>query len=363
MESITLNGTTWLHVASLAEASKITYHSFGFNPVTWGMSIAFWSTAIWLVIDLVWQLHATFRRWGGMYYWTVLCTSIGIGIHATMLLVKAYCELSTAEGFAATIILKVGEIMGQTGFSLVLYSRLSLVMRSSNPNHLRWILLAIIIGSSAVIIPLLVFNLGAKMPGAVGKVWFARNMTAERVLLIYFTLQELVLSSLYTWTTAKLVRSTALRKQPAKTRRNLLLFMVFAQVFTFCADLSMLGLLFAQLLYKGVLHPFFYGVKLKIEFMALNQLQSLVQPEARLFTLTGDPNLPSDVHQAGCHPSLEQGLGAIGKELANGDHVEPQRCSPRGIGTRTSGVHVSCIETETESIENLERQYLGRHGQ
>jgi hypothetical protein len=369
METIELDGSTWWRVAPLSSMTKIKYGQFAFNPVIWGMSISLWTIAVWLAIDLIFQLHVTFRRWGGMYYWTVLCTSIGIGIHAGMLIVKAFNHLTKGEEIAVTIILKIGDIMNQTGFSLVLYSRLNLVLRTStNPRYLRWILMFILVGSFLVNTPLLIFNIGVKVALPNGKEWFARNMIAERVLVLWFTIQEVALSTLYTWTTASLIKSTRLKHQSAKTRRNLLLFMIAAQLTTFLADVSMVVLIFTSLSYKMYLHPFFFGIKLKVEFMALNQLQSLVQPNVNLFTFTGEPSDPLPHAQ----PELGHGVQDAAKSSGNLMEKGTSSLSDRPPATlspvsgavrlsRTSGVQVSCVES-TSNVSDLERQYLGRHG-
>jgi hypothetical protein len=380
IQEIQLNGETWWRVAPLSAVTNIKqFGAFGFNPVIWGMSISLWTIAIWMAIDLIFQLHVTFRRWGGMYYWTVLCTSIGIGVHASMLIVKSFTVLSKSEGIGTTVVLKIGDIMNQTGFSLILYSRLNLVMRTADPRYLKFILIAIIAGSFLVNTPLLIFNFAAEASGSVTGEWLARTLIAERVLILYFTVQEAALSTLYTWTTAGLIKGTRLKQQSPKTRRNLLLFMIFAQTTTFLADVSMAGLLFADLHYKGILHPFFFGIKLKIEFMALNQLQSLVQPNVNLFTFSGEPNPampPVEEPQSVNGIVLEHGGEQCGgqKEQIGGSTCFAHESGKATASTPGSGgldacatplpmrLQVSCVESSADgSITDLERQYLGKY--
>lgn len=369
MESTEFNGSTWWRVAPLREVIKLRCGPVAFNPIIWGTSIALWSVAIWLAIDLVFQLHITFRRRSGFYYWAVLCTSVGVGLHASMLLLKRFTNFSMAGEMAVTAVLKTGDIMNQTGFSLVLYSRLGLVMRSADPRYLRLLLFAICAGSFFVNTPQLVFNFGTKIPAPQNEVWIARKMIAERIVGVYFTIQEFVLSTMFTCATADFIKTDGcLMHQSSKTCRNLLLFMIAAQATTFLADAALVALLFANLYFKIILHPFLFGVKLKFELAALNQLQNFVQPEVRLVTLTNASHDDSSPHPfgprglngaSGSDHDVEKALSDVESALTETSSNWPQVCVP----SRTHAVQVNCIEDADDiSFSHLERQYLGRSG-
>jgi hypothetical protein len=72
----------------------------------------------------------------------------------------------------------------------------------------------------------------------------------------------------------------------------LFIALLFAQIFTFLADIAMVVLDFVDMFtLKAALHPFIYAIKLKIEFIVLNQLTCLVQPNSDFFVYLGDPTL------------------------------------------------------------------------
>jgi hypothetical protein len=377
IDKLFVDGQTYWRVSSIHEPSK-PYERLLFVPVLWGMYIAFFSVALWLALDLIFQVHITFRRWSGMYYWTVLGTSIGVGLHATMLTVKMFTVQNVAENIGTTILTKMGDIFTQTGFSLVLYSRLNLVMRAQQA-YLKYILILILVSSLAVHTSTTTLTIGMntrKKPE-----WFKHALFAEQFLIVWYTLLEFSLSTLYTYNTAQMTKDSAvlLKHQSKKTRQNLLRFMVFAQVVTSSFDITLVVLLMMRLKYKQIFMPFFYGIKLKVEFMALNQLQSLVQPNVNMFVFTGDssPNqprqpverhrdielaglenlVPADEEHGSQHPQLESTKNdaamPASEVMATGNGAASR------VG-RASVVQISHVSS-TGSITELERQYLGRN--
>jgi hypothetical protein len=356
-----------------------------FNPSTWALSIALYSIALWLAIDLIFQIHITFKRFGGWYYWTVLATSIGVGLHASLLTVKSFTVLTIAEDIGTTILVKMGDILTQTGFSLVLYSRLNLVMRSHK--YLKRILTIIIVSSFLVHVPTVVFTIGVNTR-TLG--WLNRAQVAEKVVVIWFTIQEQALSTIYTYCTARLLKNSPamlsrspspLRHQTKKSHRNLLVFMIFTQFVTFTFDMTLVLLIMLKWRFKGIFMPILYGIKLKVEFLALNQLQILVQPKEPMFVFTNDMGPADKLPQGEIEVGLE-GVGVTNQSSADGCKSLCPHCgstsnnsiwkdselniaseqNPTRIGQRMLQppmVQTSQVSS-TGSVSKLERQYLGR---
>jgi hypothetical protein len=385
-ERLQLDGYSWWRVTPIDQFPH-RYSKLTFNPLMYGFSISMWAIAMWMALDLLFQIHVTFRRFGGLYYWTVLCTTIGVGLHATMLTVKGFATLSFPEEIGTTVLIKAGDVLTQTGFSLVLYSRLNLVMRIQHQRYLKWILGFILIGSFCVHTPVIVFTFGVNTNPVF---WFKHAARGEKILGVYFLLQEFVLQTIYTYTTARMLQDRSLamsgshlKHQSAKTRRNLLLFMVLAQFVTLGTDITLVSFTYLELLIKNFLHPFFYGFKLKVEFMALNQLQSLVQPNVRMFTFTGDQNPPNQPHR---HAAKAGDLEQAGNQFL-ADEKDPLCCahcplspapsdlespfskedsaksdSSPGPSSPPANVQVSFTGTSTnQSFTEMERKYLGKY--
>lgn len=390
IDKLIVDGYTYWKITPIEEIPQ-AYAKLVFNPGIYGMSIALFSIAIWLALDLIFQVFVTFRRWGGIYFWTVLITSIGVGIHACSLVVKMYTPLTITEDIGTTVLVKAGDVLTQTGFSLVLFSRLNLVMRTQKQAYLKWILVLILVSSFLVHTPTIIFTLGINTRHMF---WFQHARVAEKFVVIWYTLLELSLSAIYTYNTARLSKDSAvlhahgaMKNQSRKTRHYLLLFMVFAQVVTFTFDMTLVVLTCLELMYKAMLMPFCYGVKLKIEFMALNQLQSLVQPNVNMFQFTGEQNVPAqaphnanlalDVEAAGALNEVLSDKGCESKDCESPLHKVESPESPaspdsdRTLAPEASAGQASRVQLQrpmvqisqvssTGSISELERQYLGR---
>jgi hypothetical protein len=390
IDNVVIEGYTYWRITPIKEVPQ-TYTKLVFNPSLWGMAIALLSIALWLSVDLIFQVHVTFRRWGGMYYWTVLGTSIGVGLHATSVAIKAFTVLTIAQDIGTTVLAKTGDILTQTGFSLVLYSRLKLIKCARTRLYLKWILITILASSFLVHTPAIIFTfaLNTRIPG-----WYGHTQVAEKFVILWFTIQEFALSTIYTYSTARLIKDlpgmsscNALQHQAKKTRRNLLLFMVFAQIITFTFDMTLVMMIMLEPVYKAVFMPAFYGIKLKVEFMALNQLQRLVQPQARTleFMVELDPeNQGQQVESRdgetlglaiakGTASDIEKGLlcpqcGSLSNDATCPASKDFGLVLKPDDNNTLNDSNIPQISTtpishasSTKSISDLERRYLGRH--
>lgn len=242
---------------------------------------------IWYnAIELVILCFVTFKRYRGCYFWSLLLSSASLIPHTMGYLFYLY-PLGISHYAAVTLILFPWCVM-VTGQSLVLWSRLHLVLQCHK--ILRGVLIMIIV--DAIIFHTPVFVLMYGMISSRTSSFDRGYDIMERVQLVGFCVQELVLSGLYVWETAKM-----LRLRPAKKHRQILIQLLVINVFILILDLAVVATEYAgyyavQVMFK----PVAYSVKLKLEYAILGKLVEIVRggdrssdpPSCARETLHGD---------------------------------------------------------------------------
>lgn len=247
---------TFRHVGPLA-----------WNPTAFCIIAAFCSAALWMVIELFVQVFFTFKRHKGLYFWSIVITTWGIALQITGYLLKEFSH--SAPKVLVTIICKVGWVSNVTGFSVVLYSRLHLVVR--NPKVLNLVLAMIITDAILFHTPVVVFEFG--LISSLHDTYVYPMEIMERIQQTGFTIQETVISSLYIAHTARFFKGD----YTVQTRKVIaLLIAVQSLVIGLDAGLTTFDYMNMFTL-KCTIHPFVYSVKLKLEFVVLNQLLNLVK--------------------------------------------------------------------------------------
>lgn len=102
---------------------------------------AFTAIAWYNVIDLNVLIWLTFKRRRGLYFYSLLASSWGIMIYALAFLMKFFQVWK--NNYVSVTFITIGWYAMVTGQSLVLYSRLHLVIRDKS--KIRWVLYMIII--------------------------------------------------------------------------------------------------------------------------------------------------------------------------------------------------------------------------
>jgi len=226
-----------------------------------------------------------------------------------------------------------------TGFSLVLYSRLHLIL--PNPKVLR-ILLFFILGTAFIIHPPII--VATFMSGKTGQ----RIHNIASYFKGIFSVQEIVLSSLYIYLFVQFVRERGSEQsQEIKTTFRLL---IAAQVIIIVLDVIISALLYFEFyLARKIVFTFIYAVKLKIEFLVLNCLVSFAQKSRgrqQTFDLESPLSFGSMSHGNYTDP--------IGPDL-----VMVRSGESRG---RNMQLQASTFFGRRNSTEEIERRYLGRFG-
>lgn len=337
---------------------------------------SFCAVAYWMSIELLVIVYATFKRRTGLHFWSIIITTIGIILQTTGYLLIEFAP--NCPHILKIIIAKIGWVSNVTGFSIVLWSRLHLVV--NNPRILKAVLAMILINCVCLHTPIIVLDFG--LASKHRDKFYPPMEIMERVQQIIFTLQETIISGLYIYHTARFLSSG----YTYRTRKVIgLLFGVQALVIAFDAGLTAFDYNNMFTL-KYTLHPFVYALKLKLEFIVLNQLLTIVKkglaPGLQI-GLVGD----SDSFSAGSH-NEHASIPNPHKFITKSELVLHQTKSlSEGSTSSTSMVDSITVApaaalailneeedlmniigrpdeylTKTESaISDVERQYLGRY--
>ncbi|PHH92697.1 hypothetical protein CDD83_5934 [Cordyceps sp. RAO-2017] len=237
---------------------------------SWTTIIVFVSIALYNVLELNFLIASTFKKYRGLYFWSLMVSTWGVAFNAVGYLMRTL-RTDPSGYFHSTIIL-IGWCTMVTGQSLVMYSRLHFVLH--NAMILRCVLVMIITNSVWLGVPVIVLVYGTNSDNP--EPFRAPYSIFEKLQLSVFSFQEMIISGLYiveTTKTLKLQRSIA-----PLGARNVLGHLLVVNFFLVLLDASILGLEFSnhydiQTAWK----PLVYSVKLKVEFSVLNRLVEFSQ--------------------------------------------------------------------------------------
>ncbi|KAL1968841.1 hypothetical protein VTN77DRAFT_1202 [Rasamsonia byssochlamydoides] len=240
------------------------------NQTIWSLIAVFTAVPLWMTIELTVWVFYTFRRYSGLYFWSVLITTWGVTLHALGFVLKD-C-VPQCNWIISTIIAEVGWVGMVTGFSVVLYSRLHLISFVMRNRHVLRIALAMIITDAFLFyVPTVVFQFGLSDPQAHAK-YVPYMGPMERVQVLGFSIQEIILSALYIYGTMQMV------KESFNARiRTTIVFLILIQVVVILCDVVVIALDYAQYFtLKAVIHSFVYAFKLQLEFVILNEFREVI---------------------------------------------------------------------------------------
>ncbi|KAI8630701.1 hypothetical protein F5Y19DRAFT_473816 [Xylariaceae sp. FL1651] len=235
----------------------------------------FASIAIYNSMELFILTYMAFKRRRGLYFWSLTVATAGTAIYSISWILNGYGAVKIRV-IPIVMALASWNCM-VTGESLVLYSRLHLLY--THQSNLRLVLAMIITTAILIYIPGWVIVIGANIPGSDSFNFLLAYSVFERIQIMVFFIQEMVLSVLYLiscyrfWTAENLRKSTKVR--------GMVIHLMIVNLFVIAADSSLIyfewaGDYLIQTSYKG----FVYSMKLKIELSILTKLTELVK-EAR----------------------------------------------------------------------------------
>ena len=252
--------------------------------------IVFCAVAWYNALELVILIFLTFNRYSGLYFWAMLLSGVvGVIPHELGFLLEFF-DIGPI-GLAVTLA-TIGWYFLVPGQSLVLYSRLHLVVQS--PTVLRRVLWLIITSIILMLIPTTILTYSAVYLGTV-KAFKAYNFM-ERMQLAWFCAQEILIASIYIFETVNLLR---LRPEKELHRNKIMYELIAINLIMILMDIALLvleyvGLYMLQTTLKGAV----YSVKLKLEFGVLGKLVSLVHTGRSDHTTSDYDEFPNFVNPA-----------------------------------------------------------------
>ena len=231
-----------------------------------------------------------------------------------------------------------------TGQSVVLYSRLHLVLR--NPKVLRAVLWMIVVDAVVFHVSTTVVLFGSSYgddQNGFNGAW----TVIEKVQMTAFCIQEFIISGVYVYETAKVLKIVS----GGHTRRTMWeLFII--NVLIIVLDIALLVVEYLNLrVYEQSFKGVVYSIKLKLEFAILGKLVDIVRHGDRALSnaigdtaeFVGDFRSPSDVTRVESNPCREGSRHFWMKEIdeASSEHVES---TEKRNGTMLNGGHDHILE-------------------
>lgn len=219
-------------------------------------------------IELIVLVFVTFSQYRGLYFWSLLCSAtLGVIPYSLGFLLKFF-QLTSARWLSVTF-LTFGWYFMVTGQSIVLYSRLHLVLRNSRV--LQRVLCMIIVNAIVLHIPTTVVTYGSNFDGG-NKAFIQGYNVMEKIQMTGFCLQEFIISSLYIFETVKM-----LRMDPERGSRKIMYQLLSINFLIILMDLGLLVVEYLNFyVIETTLKGAVYSVKLKLEFAVLGKLVHLV---------------------------------------------------------------------------------------
>lgn len=227
--------------------------------------VVFAAIAWYNAIELIILCFACFKRRRGIYFWSLLVSSGSI-----IPLCIGYLLLLLPTGvspYACTTLILFGWVFMVTGQSVVLWSRLHLVLQSTS--ILSGVLRMIIIDALIFHIPIIVLMYGTvTVPGGA---WSRGYSVMEHVQLVGFCVQEFTISGIYVWRTLHVLRLGP-QGRPSAILYQLLAISILILILDIAVvAIEYLGYYAVQVMFK----PVAYSVKLKLEYAILGKLVSI----------------------------------------------------------------------------------------
>ena len=137
----------------------VTVGALSEDPLDYCILAAGTAVAWVYAIELNLTIFSTFKRKGGLYFWSLLISSWGLSLHALGFILKF---LVGATWIINVPLITTGWVAMVTRQAFVLYSRLHLVVR--NHQTLRYVLWFILFDVLALHLPQCIFTYGTNLP-------------------------------------------------------------------------------------------------------------------------------------------------------------------------------------------------------
>lgn len=245
------------------------------------------SVAWYNCLELVVLCFSTFKRYSGLYFWSLLVSSISIipfGLGYLLIIFDVYNHIFCVS---MELVAWTGMVTGQ---SLVLWSRLHLVVQ--NQRILRITLIMIFADLIIFHVPGCVLELGSH--SSKHKLFDQAFNISERIQLIAFSIQEIILSLIYS---REAIRLLSLR--PRGHYRGILVQLLVVNLAMIMMDAAVIGVQYTGFFDIHVsLKALSYSIKLKLEYAILGKLVHFTE----MNTISSAPTDLSDFVDMSYHP-------------------------------------------------------------
>ncbi|OGM42497.1 hypothetical protein ABOM_008344 [Aspergillus bombycis] len=227
------------------------------------VAIAWYNAAELIVFCL-----STFKSYRGCYFWSLFIASLSL-FPICLGYIFYIFYLGIPYYLSISLIIVSWSCM-VTGHSLILWSRLHLIIRS--PRVLNLTLAMIILDGIVLHTSTAVLLYGGHSHNAVMASRSTRGYNImERVQLVVFCVQELLISGIYLWETAKM-----LRLHPSPLHYKILSQFLVINIFIIILDVAVVGIQFAgYYAFQVTFKPVAYSLKFKLEYAILGRLIAL----------------------------------------------------------------------------------------
>ncbi|KAM0214082.1 hypothetical protein ACHAPA_008050 [Fusarium lateritium] len=224
--------------------------------------------ALYNAIELLTLISLTFKRRAGLYFWSILFASFGILPYCLGWLI-VYFDLT--RDYIGMIIETIGWVLVISGQSLVLYSRLHLII--TDIMLLRGVLIMIIINGLIWHTSMTVLLFGSEYSPRDNRRGFNNIFNImEKISMCCFYLQELIISGLYLW------KSVDILKTAFGNTRNMLYKLFTINFVIVMMDITLMVIEFHDwYVWEQGIKLVTYSVKLKLEFAVLSELIEFVR--------------------------------------------------------------------------------------
>jgi hypothetical protein len=144
----------------------------------------------------------------------------------------------------------------------------------------------------------------------------------EKFQMTAFALQEIIISGLYLWETRRLLRPG--RRFKEQKTRQVIYHLVWVNIFIIFLDMALLATEYANLFtIQTVFKAAVYSIKLRLEFVVLNQLMELVKGSTLTYEMSNNPSNKYGSARATPNNLLESGQGKPSGDGATSGWMAP----------------------------------------
>ena len=274
--------------------------------------------------ELLLLIFTTFNKWQGLYFWSLVVSTLGMLAYSLGLILEYFVIGDRNTLLPGLIFDSLGWMFMVSGQSVVLYSRLGLIVTNRKIlNAVKWM----------IIVDAIVFHVTCNGLNYVAH-WTTLQSARdgyfyfEYVQMTGFCIQEFIISGLYMWKTIELLKT--IKRENSKR----IVYQLFSiNIIIVILDIALLAIEYKNLhIFEQCVKSFVYSVKLKLEFAILGKMVDLVKDSrlnmafhafADIDAYVDGSRRPSPVMERKLTPSARVGSVVSGYKGTVG-HVEDQ---------------------------------------